>query len=259
MKRTPWEIQSQVVIALLLRELKTRFGANRLGAVWLFLEPAAHIVILMLMFGAIGSQSMAGIEFPIFLMTGIVPFLMFKSIALRIMDGVEGNMALFVYRHVNPMDVFLARMLLEIILYTSVFMLLVLGITWLGLEIGIHRPLEFLLVIIALIVMGLGLGMILSVIAHAAPEAKSLIKISFMPLYFLSAIMYPTSVIPHEYREWLLWNPLLHAVELIHGAFFVNYHLLNDISMGYITGLALVLLFTGFWLYRYRRLAMVAS
>lgn len=259
MKRSPWQIQKEVILALLLRELKTRFGAHRLGAVWLFLEPAAHIIMLMLIFGFIRERSLAGIEFPVFLLTGIVPFLLFKNVALRVMDSLEGNKALFNYHHVKPMDTFLARTVLELILYSGVFALISVGILWLGINITLINPLDFLLIMLLLTVLGFGLGLILCVLGHVLPEIKSLVRLAFMPLYFLSGIFFPLSIIPAEYREWLLWNPLLHAIELVRASFFVNYHLMEGLSADYVISVTGILLFVGLWLYRYRRLAMVAT
>ncbi|MEW6765350.1 MAG: ABC transporter permease [Pseudomonadota bacterium] len=259
MKRTPWQIQQAVVSALMLRELKTRFGAHRLGAVWLFLEPAAHIVLLMLVFGFIRDRSLAGIEFSVFILTGLVPFFMFKSIALRIMDGLDSNRGLFAYRHVKPMDTFIARVLLEVLLYSTVFALLSLALLWLGVNVTLVEPLEFLLIMLLLAALGLGLGLILSVVGHALLEAKSIVRLAFMPLYFLSGIFFPLTIIPQPYRDWLLWNPLLHAIELIRGAFFVNYPVAHGISTMYVLAVAVVLGFIGLWLYRYRRLDMVAQ
>ncbi len=259
MKRSAWQIQRAVILALVLRELKTRFGQHRLGAVWLVAEPIAHIVMLMLVFGFISDRALAGIEFPVFLITGIIPFFLFKSIALRTMEGIEGNRGLFAYRHVKPMDTFLARMLLEVMLYSLVFALLVAGMLWLGIGVTLIDPLAFLTLMLMLATLGLGLGTTLSIAAHAVPEIKSLLRLAFMPLYFMSGIFFPIAAIPEPYQSWLLWNPLLHAIELTRGAFFSNYHVDQGISLFFVAATTVILLFVGLWLYRYRRLALVAQ
>jgi hypothetical protein len=73
----------------------------------------AHVIVLSLIFSYARDRALFGIDFPVFIVTGIVPFLMFKNIALRVMDGVEANRALFAYRQIKPMDTFIARTLLD--------------------------------------------------------------------------------------------------------------------------------------------------
>ena len=46
-KRTPWQIQRAVIFALLMRELKTRFGTHWTGVVWLLGTPIAQVGVLV--------------------------------------------------------------------------------------------------------------------------------------------------------------------------------------------------------------------
>jgi capsular polysaccharide transport system permease protein len=257
--RSPWEIQKTVVLALILRELKTRFGVHRMGAAWLFLEPMVHVAIMMAIFGFARSDAMPGIDFSVFLLVGVVPFLLFKSIALRIMEGVEGNKGLFTYRHIKPMDVFLSRAVLETALYSIVLAVMLLGLMWLGFDIAVASPLEFLLLGIVIVVGGFGFGLVLSVIAEFMPEAKPIIRMLFMPLYLLSGVIFPVAALPRQYREWLLWNPVLHAIELARDAFLAGYRAVPEASLRFVLGATLAFTFVGLALYRERRLAMVAQ
>lgn len=258
-KRTPWEIQKSVVQALILRELKTRFGVHRLGAVWLFLEPAAHIAVLLVVFVYIRHFAPPGVPTTIFLLTGIVPFLLFKNIALRIMEAVQGNRGLFGYRVIKPMDTFIARLLLEVLLYTVVFVFLLGGLWWWGVPVELYRPLEFFTVVTLLSLMGFGLGILFCVVGEALPEVKPFIRILFLPLYLLSGILFPVSRLPAEYHDLLLWNPVLHAVELSREAFFRGYASVSGVSLVFVAEVTVVLLFAGIVAYRLRRLELVAQ
>jgi capsular polysaccharide transport system permease protein len=257
-KRSPWQIQHDVVAALILRELKTRFGAHRLGAVWLFLEPAAHIGVMLLIFRYLKHAGPPGIDSSVFLLTGIVPFFLFRNIALRVMESVEGNRALFSYRVITPMDTFLARWLLEVILYSAVFILVAGLLLWTGIEFALYRPLTFVASVLLLALIGLGLGMLLCVLGDVMPEAKPFVRLLFLPLYFLSGVIFPISRVPAVYHDWLLWNPILHAIELSRQAFFVNYQLVADVSLRFVVETTLVLLFAGLSLYRLRRLELLS-
>ena len=245
------------MIALLLRELKTRFGAHRMGVAWLFLEPIAHLSILMTIFGVLRGRHVPGVEFPVFLLAGIVPYIMFRSIATRLMEGVDANMGLFSYRHIKPMDVFLSRSLLEVVLYTIVLAAMIVGQIWVGYRIDVPDPLGFLLLLGVLVAMSFGLGLVLSVIADYSPESKPIIRMLFLPLYFVSGVLFPVSILPREYREWLTWNPVFHAVELLREAFLSGYPVVAEASLRLFLEPTLVVCFLGMAMYRLRRLDMV--
>ncbi len=257
--RSAWQIQKSVVFALFLRELKTRFGAYRFGYVWLLLEPLAHVLALSLIFGLFRDRALFGIDFPVFIVTGVVPFLMFKNIALRVMDGVDANRGLFAYRQIKPMDTFVARALLDAFLGVTVFALILAGMAWVGLDVPLRDPFGVVFLFAAFVLAGLGLGMVLCVVTWYLPEAKTLIRIAFLPLYLLSGIIFPVAALPAEFLPYLLWNPLLHAVELLRGAFFGAYHVLPDISLLFVWLTTLALLYLGLAWYRTKRFALVTS
>ncbi len=83
MARSGFEVQKVTVEALFLREIRTRFGKFRLGYLWAILEPSAHLLILLGIFGYIMHRTMPDISFPVFLLNGLIPFFIFSSISKR--------------------------------------------------------------------------------------------------------------------------------------------------------------------------------
>lgn len=256
--RTSWQIQKSVVFALFLRELKTRFGPYKQGYVWLLLEPIAHVLVLSLIFGYLRGRSLYAIDYPVFIVTGIVPFLMFKNIALRVMESVESNRGLFTFRQIKPIDTFITRALLETFLGLLVYALLLLGMAWVGMDTPMRDPLTILVIFALLVMGGLGLGMVFSVVVHYMPEAKTIIRLIFMPLYFVSGIIFPIHMVPAEFLPYLLWNPILHGIEINRVAFFDQYHALHQVSLTYAVLAALFCLYFGMAWYRLRRFEMLA-
>jgi len=256
--RTPWQIQKSVVFALFLRELKTRFGAYKFGYVWLILEPMAHVIVMSVIFSFIRGRTLSGVDYPVFIVTGIVPFLMFKNIALRVMDGVDSNRALFAYRQIKPLDTFVARTLLDAFLAFAVAALILVGMAWVGLKVPFWDPFGVIAMMVILALMGLGLGMVLCVSTHYLPEAKTFVRLVFLPLYLLSGVIFPITIVPHEYLHFLLWNPLLHGIELVRGAFFDQYRVVQGISLLFVIMSTLVILFLGLAWYRNKRHELLA-
>lgn len=248
----------RVLHALLLREIKTRFGAFRLGVVWALAEPLAHVVILSVIFGIRSPTTAQGVEFPVFLATGIIPFLLFREMVTRGMTAITSNQSLFSYRQVKPLDTLVARFILEIVIYSAVFLVFMAGAGWLGFDVSVGDPLTLLLVFLALGLFGLGLGALACVLNTALPDAAQVVPIILRPLYFISGIFFSVEAIPAEYRGWLLWNPVLHALEIIRGAWFhaIDTHYGSPLYLALWTGGALSLGLLTFHVHRYR---MVAS
>lgn len=254
MSRTSWQIQKAVVFALFIRELKTRGGTYKGGYIWLLIEPLIHVIVLSLIFGYIRQREMFGIDVPVFLVVGVVPFLLFKNVALRVMDGVDANRGLFNYRQIKPTDTFIARALLDAVISMVVFIIALGGMAWLGMDVSVHDPLTVIFVYLMLVPAGLGLGMVFCVATHYMPESKTVVRLTMMPLYLTSGVIFPVSSLPKEFLPYLLWNPMLHVIELLHGSFFAVYHTVSGINALYPALAGLTVLAFGYawyWTHRY--------
>jgi capsular polysaccharide transport system permease protein len=252
-RRDPFAVQRAVIHALLLRELKTRFGGRWLGVYWALLEPLAQVMVLTLLLGSLHRVILPGIDYPVFLWIGLVPFQLFKNMALRLMEGIDSNRALFGYRQVKPIDTLVARALLEVGLYGTISVLMLAAFGVLGMAWWPACPLEVLVLGLVLTAGGFGLGLCLAVLTDEFPQARSFARIVFMPLYVLSGVITPLHVAPSEWWPVLLANPLVHAIELSRAYFLPNYRVVDGVSVEYVASCSLVALALGLAMYRVRR------
>ncbi|WP_217549398.1 ABC transporter permease [Pantoea sp. GbtcB22] len=258
MARSGLNVQSATINALFFREIRTRFGKFRLGYLWAILEPSAHLLILMAIFGFIMHRTMPDISFPVFLLNGIIPYFIFSNISTRSLGAIDANQGLFNYRPVKPIDTVLARAMLETIIYVTVYIFLML-IVWAA---GEYFSVENLLQIVGawslLIIFSCGAGLIFMVTGKTYTETQKLLPILLKPLYFISGIMFPLHAVPKDYWPFLLWNPLLHVVELSRAAVMPGYSS-EGVSLIYLAILTLTTLFLGLAIYRTREEAMLTS
>src|SRR5688572_2838203 len=143
-RRSAWEVQRAVLFALVLREMKARVGGQWVGAVWTLLEPLTHTMILVTILGFIRGTSQASLEYPVFLVTGLLPFFLFQHLATRLMDGIESNRGLFAYRQVKPLDTLLARACVEALMNMLVYAFTLGILAWLGYSVLPAEPLEMI-------------------------------------------------------------------------------------------------------------------
>lgn len=259
-KRTSWQITKAVIFALVLREFQTRFGRRRMGAFWVLLEPMLHIAFMMIMFTVIRLRTIPGMDFPVWLLTGIVPFFLMRDISLRFMDTVTANRALFAYPNIKIFDTFVARLFVELIISATIYAILIfiLGF-WFNYDVSVAYPLRWLGSLAIGILFAFSLGIFFCVIVQVMPNSATFIRLLFMPLYFVSGIIFPIWSLPQQFLPWLLWNPFLHIIDNIRSAVFIMYPETPGVSYSYPISVTIVMLFLALGLYRIRREYLLAK
>jgi capsular polysaccharide transport system permease protein len=251
-------IQRAVIFALFIRELKTRFGTYRLGYFWALLEPLAHIAVVLALIGIRSKRIIPGIDFPVFLITGLVPFFMFRNIVTRLMSAVDANKGLFDYKQVKPMDAMITRLILEGIIYLFVYILLIAAAGLIGYHIKVHNLLGLMAIYAILYLFSFGIGMISCIVCTLYQEPKKFIPIIMHPLYLISAVLFPMSAIPQQYQKWLLWNPLVHTMELARTTYFISFNTKTG-DIFYLLAWTISVLMLGLSLYWVKRTEVLAS
>lgn len=256
--RTSLQVLRDVTFGLLIRELKTRFGSYRLGYAWALLDPLLMISAFSVIFGLRGHSGFGGAPAPLFIAASYLPFLFFKDVVNKLQSSVSANMGLFCYRQVTPFATFIARFVLEVMVGMVVGCILVLGLLWFGFDAIPADPLQVILGYLLLMVFSFSLGIVFCVLVSLVPEANKFLNLLMMPLMFISCIMYPLATIPSQYQHWFLWNPLVHALELIRSGWIAGYSSPN-VSWVFFSSVTLILLTFAMSCYRLSHRKLIAS
>ncbi|WP_411330858.1 ABC transporter permease [Desulfovibrio desulfuricans] len=235
--------------ALFLREALDRFFGSRAAWAWLVVEPAMHIGFMSCLWGMMRKNSLGGINVTMWIILGMLSFFLFRRTSVQTLHALDCNKAFFAFRQVRPFDVALMRAGVEAF---SMFFISssILGVAALaGLEVLPDDPITVLLALAGLWLFGLGYGLVTSVCMRLVPDSGHIFQIFMMPLYLISGVIMPVAYIPMPYRDWLLWNPLVHGLELVRLGFFSNYHTL-DVSFSYLYSWVLLSITLGLTLYR---------
>lgn len=245
LRRTSADVTLAVWKALFLREAVSRVTAARAAWAWMLFEPIVHVLFILLLFTVIRMRVVPGADTVVWLLLGLVSYFTARNIFQRAMGAISANQALFGYRQVLPVDSVLVRSALETFLGLIVAVLLLAGAGLFGYPVLPMDPLPALVAYAGILLCGLGLGLILSVVVELVPEFGNIIGILFTPLYFLSGVIFPLSLIPSQYREWVFYNPFAHGIELLRDGFFPLYHAAPEANFAYLFGFALTSVFFG--------------
>lgn len=256
--RTSLQVLRDVTFGLLIRELKTRFGSYRLGYAWALLDPLLMISAFSVIFGLRGHSGFGGAPAPLFIAASYLPFLFFKDVVNKLQSAVSANMGLFCYRQVTPFATFIARFVLEVMVGMVVGCILVLGLLWFGFDAIPADPLLVILGYLLLMVFSFSLGIVFCVLVSLVPEASKFLNLLMMPLMFISCVMFPLATIPSQYQHWFLWNPLVHALELIRSGWIAGYSSPN-VSWVFFSSVTLILLTFAMSCYRLSHRKLIAS
>ena len=245
-----WQIQRNVINALVYRELKTRVSQVKFGVLGVFIEPLGIIAVFLLIFGLVRG-GFPGIDIILFLACGVILYTMYVNISIRSLNSMKANEELFFYRPVKPVDTVIARTLVESGLYGLI--LLTIGIftcllreQWLFYDFGL-----LVIAFMALVFNAFGFGVFLMSAGHRYQVLHQVVPLVMRPLWFVSGIFFSLSTVPQQYVRWLSWNPIIQAIELSRSAFSSDYPI-NPIvvSLPYLLATAAFSCAFGLWVYR---------
>lgn len=233
--RTPLAVTWSVWRALFLREGTARTSGDRFAWFWMLAEPLAFVIVMVAVREMMGRvRLIVGAEWIPWLIVGLTAFFLFREGVLRSMGAIEANRALFAYRQVAPVDPVLVRNVVEGILKTLVLVILIFGASLLGHDILPSNPLGALNAWLAMWLLGMGAGLVVSVAASLVQEIGMVVRMAMLPLLILSGVIIPLQTFPHHIQQYLLYNPLVHGLETLRLAFFHNYKSLSGVDFGYL-------------------------
>lgn len=212
-------IQVRVVVALLMREVKTRYSRRKLGYLWAFFEPALHAGVLFMLWSFRGRTGFDGMPLLVFLISGLVPFFLFSQTWTRVGSAVQQNKPLLAHRHVTPYDAILARTILELLTRVAVFAVLMTGLALYGYEIELIKPISLWSTLILLSLTGVGFGLITQALTPIFASIQSITQAIMRLLYLTSGVIFPLSILPRSVQEIALYNPILHLIQFARYAF----------------------------------------
>ena len=232
--RSSAEIMLSVWKALLLREATFRLFGTRAAWAWLLIEPLSHFAFLTFLFAVIRHRVVGGIDVAIWLILGLIGYFTFRRTANQMGAAIDANRALFTYRQVLPFDAIVVRGILEGLIMIAAFIVVTLVMFLFGYDVVPHHPLVVLGGFFGLWLLGASLGLAVAVLSELVEEARQIVSMLMMPLYFISGVILPVSAVPPQYRDILMINPVLHGVESMRAGFSSYYHAPEGLDLSYL-------------------------
>lgn len=244
---TALALQGRIIGALFLRETRTRFGDSLIGYAWTVFEPAFNIVLWAVLFKILNRQAPLGDSMLLFVSSAFFPFMLFRDLADHLMPAITANRSLLQFPIVHNIDVILGRALLEIVTSTGVMAFFFALFGAFGLQFWPAHPLDMLMAMLAIALLGFGFGAINAVVACLFHSWPKIFPWFGRLSYVASGVFFLPPHLPQAAQDAIWYLPMTHAVEWFRQAFFEGYeasilspfYLLSWGAAATFTGLAL--------------------
>lgn len=244
---------TKAVMALMIREMATRYGRSPGGYVWALLEPMGAILILAVGFSVMLKSPPLGTSFMLFYATGFLPFSLYQSLSNHVARSINFSRALLMYPAVTWVDAVLARFTLNAL--TEVLVTVILLGAMLAM-IDTRVALEGAMLLQALVLamaLGLGVGVLNCALIGLFPVWMQIWSILSRPLFLVSGVIFLFDDMPRLVQSIMWYNPLTHVLGLMRAGIYPTYRA-DYVMLSYPLIFAMITLFFGMLLMgRYHR------
>lgn len=202
----------ELIYFLTWRDIKVRYKQTAIGVTWAVLQPLAMMVVFTLFFGRLAKVPSEGVPYPLFAYAALLPWQLFSRTISESTNSLITDQRLItrVYfpRIIVPLATTLAAMVdFAIAAVLLVALMLIYGVTpavtliWLP------------FFVVLMLVTALGVGFWLSALNVEYRDVMYVVPFLNQFWLFLSPVVYPSSLVPEQWRLLYGLNPMTGVIE----------------------------------------------
>jgi lipopolysaccharide transport system permease protein len=242
-----------LVLNLVLRDLKSRYKRSALGFLWSLLNPLAMMIVFTVVFTVIMPSQIE--NYAIFLLCGLLPWYFFTGALMLSINSIPGNANLVkkVYfpREVLPISAVLANLVNFLLGLAVLFVVLIFFH-------GHFSPWLWLLPVVILIqtCFTLGVALFLSAVNVYYRDTLMIMDVVLLAWFFLTPVVYAIGILPSSYevfgitlniqRVMYIVNPMASLIAAYRDLLYWGYR--TDLDFFLRTAItAIAVLVAGYW------------
>ena len=199
------------------RQLKVRYRQTVVGAAWALIQPLSMMVIFSVFFGILSRFDSGGVPYPVFTFTGLMVWIIVAKTLSEGSSSVAGNGSLITKiwfpRAYLPLSVAIA----SIVDFGFGCIALLPLLLFYGIVPGI--PIIVLPLILALVLAAtVGASFWLAALNAEYRDVAQLMPFLIQMWFFLTPIIYPSTIVPAAFRPLYWLNPIAVAVDAMRWA-----------------------------------------
>ena len=230
------------------RDVKVRYKQSLIGIGWAIIQPVATMVVFTIIFGKFANFPAQGQQYPVFVYSGLLPWLFFSTALSQISTSVVSQRNLV-------QKVYFPRLILPIsgLLVPAVDFLFS-SVVLAGLMFYWHVPLHSTVVFAPLFLLliactAIGVGAFFATINVRYRDVPYAIPFIVQIWLYLSPVIYGSNALPDLWQRLISFNPLVLGITGFRWALLGTP---EPSSLEWACGLPIAVVFVvcGFWFYR---------
>lgn len=238
-----------LLLELVKRDIKIKYRRSVLGIFWSFLNPLLTMVVLTAIFTALYKSNIQ--NFPVYVLVGKIIFDLYAQGTSAAMNSIKKNASIIKKVYVPKYMYTLGVVLSSFVTFALSLIILFLVMVVTNAPFTIYI-LYAVLPIFLLLIFTVGMGLILATVTVFFRDIEHLYGVFTMLLMYGSAIFYPITIIPDNYRFIFELNPVYAFISLCRDSFLYG-QIFNLNTLLYASVMAVIALVLGIILfYKYQ-------
>lgn len=239
----------RAIMALVLREMSTRYGRTPGGYLWAVLEPVGALIVMSVVFSILLRAPSLGDSFLLFYASGYLPFFIYSTVAGNVQGAIMFSKPLLMYPAVTWVDAILARFILNLLTGVVVFAIVFTGILQFTAASATLNFGPIILSILLAALLGLGIGTLNCLLTGLFSAWGNLWSIVTRPLFLVAGVIILFEEMPPTLQTILWYTPWIHFTGIAREGVYPSYTP-DYVSIPMVLIWALVPLFLGLLLLR---------
>lgn len=211
----------ELIYFLVHKELRVKYRNSFFGFFWSLLEPLGMMVIYTIVFSVIARFNVD--NYPLFILSGLIPWMFLANSVNKGVKSLTLNSSLIkkVYfpRQIFPITTILANLINFI---PALGLVIVLALITEGMAMPFDRLIVLPAIILLQTLVVLSVTIVLSVLNVYYKDVELILSVVLRGWMYLSPIIYPLSMVPSEFTNWYLLNPMAIVISLYRWVFFAD-------------------------------------
>lgn len=237
----------ELLFFLIWRDIKVRYKQTFLGGLWALMQPLVMMLIFTFFFGKLARMPTDGIPSGLFYYSGLSLWAFFSNAVANGANSLLGNTNLITKIYFPRLIIPSAAVLAGVVDFAIASVLLIpllayygFGVTW---RMFFLVPLSILITTLAL-----GVGVLFSALNAKYRDVRHALPFVLQVWMFISPVIYPSSLLPPQWRWLLALNPLTGIIESYRSALFGQ--AINWWNISYSVVFAFAILFLSAYTFR---------
>lgn len=213
-----------VLSAVILQDMKTRFGGNYASYLIAVTWPLAHAAFLIVGYVFVNTVAPVGEDPVAFVATGVIPFMIALYPSRMIGQAIIINRPFLSYGIIQPLHLILARCVLELLNAALVVIIILLGCLLFDRSIIPDDLTPAAIALATCVLFGISFGtftaVFTAVLGHFFGLFSGLVIIMF---YFSSLSYLPRHLVSSDLSKYIQFNPFYILITRLRSAYFPSY------------------------------------